>query len=276
MLFLALFLASSLIIFNQNKKEQFDMNIRSNINFLTKNQTQNFFIADTDHYNESLTKFDLIALKTKSKSSYLQTILNSADNFTNKEKKRLESAAKKADLFFENFLEITNEFTPYFDNIKCKKLEWNFAKTLNHIYQEGLPHTRQNLIFLTDDIINKTNDNILIMILIHEKVHIYERTYPQDVQKIFHLFGYTPYNQLSNYSMARSNPDVDRIVYKDNKGNLTYAKYKSSTPNSLFDVIFPIPYSAESEHPNEYLAYYIDGLQRKICKKNKNNIYCNL
>ena len=76
--------------------------------------------------------------------------------------------------------------------------------------------------------------------------------------------------------MSRSNPDVDRIVYRDPTGRLTYTIYSSDNPKSLFDAIYPQTGDNEdaSEHPNEYVSYYIDGIQRKICKNDPNNTYC--
>ena len=45
----------------------------------------------------------------------------------------------------------------------------------NYEYENGLPHTRSNIIFLSDKMIPETETPDFINTLIHEKIHVYQR-----------------------------------------------------------------------------------------------------
>ena len=87
-------------------------------------------------------------------------------NFSDKEKIMLTKATKKADEYFLKMKDI-----PYIDKYKLANMNWNFSKTLRRDYEAGYPHTRENIIFITDEVIRHHE---LTRIMIHEKIHVFE------------------------------------------------------------------------------------------------------
>jgi hypothetical protein len=81
--------------------------------------------------------------------------------------------------------------------------------------------------------------------------------------------NYKPIGQLKDFYLARSNPDIDNIVYEKD-GLPTVAIYNSEYPQGIFDA----RYAGRSEdnpayeHPNETLAYKIDQMFKQYLNNN--------
>jgi len=242
------------ILLNSSTIQKFSFLSQNKPYFLSKKETIDFFIKDSDKYIEKLTNYDLMSLNATSKDNYLQKSINVADDFSDKEKRMLTEASKKADDYFLEMKDI-----PYIDKYKLANMEWNFSKTLKRDYEAGYPHTRENIIFLPEEIL-KIPMKDLIRTLIHEKVHVYERLYHNDFIKWTEYNGYKQYKDFEDYSMRRSNPDLDGIVYLDKTGKETLAMFNTLTPKSIDEASYPQPgkYGYMSESPIETLAYFID------------------
>ena len=219
--------------------------------FLHRNDTCQYFKQDPDEYFDSLSMPDLISQNSFSKEQFQMKACLASSTFTFYEKLRCMIACKKANLFFKR-LNIPN-----IDNQKLVDIPWILAKTNGKIYEDGYPHTRDNIIFVSDITLKST---ILDQILVHEKVHIYSRLYPTEMknwmyQHKFDLVSSVPYRDI-----VRSNPDSDRLIYKDKNGRMMHTLFRSIHPLSLNDADYPVKNCPGSEHPNESLAYYIDYL----------------
>ena len=234
-------------------------NSKSNIEFFNKSKTVKFFLDDEDNYVGNLTKYDIISLGCKNHQEYIQKSCEDARDFTDFEKQKLEIACTEADDFFRNQLDI-----PYVDNITLANMPWILAKTKGEVYEEGYPHTRMNVIFITDNVVDSSMKN-LVRVLIHEKVHVYERLYPQLMNKWLKYHGYKPHKRLKDYKLGRSNPDLDGWVYTDKNGKENVAIFKNENPKGIDDATYAYDrkdgYMAEA--PNETLAYYIDYMYAK-------------
>ena len=114
------------------------------IRFLDKKETRQFFKSDKDDYIKNLTPFDVKAQKSRSKKEYQNKIIESADSFTPEERKKIEYACKRAD----EALKRIN--IPGFDGMKASNLDWNLSLTRGRKYEDGLPHTRLDTIFLSE------------------------------------------------------------------------------------------------------------------------------
>jgi hypothetical protein len=228
--------------------------IKNDPYFLSKQETIDFFKKDKDKYIENLTEYDLMSLNATSKEQYLKKSINVAADFTEEEKEKLRIACDKADQFFENMIDI-----PYIDKYKLARLEWRLSKTLNRDYEAGYPHTREDIIFLPEEVLIIPMKE-LIRTMIHEKVHVYERLYHDDFTNWAKYNGYIPYKKFEEYKMRRSNPDLDGIVYLDNTGKETLAIFNTTTPKNIDQAYYPQPgkYGYMAESPIETLAYYID------------------
>lgn len=221
------------------------------IRFLDKQETTHFFKSDKDDYIKKLTPFDIKAQKSKSKKDYQNKIIESADSFTLEERLRIEKACKRAD----DALERIN--IPGFDGIKASNLDWNLALTRGRKYEDGLPHTRLDTIFLSELVLLSSDDQIAKTML-HEKVHVYERLFPEDIEIWMRSQGYKPYKKWSDFKIARSNPDINEWSYLDPNGKPMVVLYKTHNPNSIHEVKYSGEQDPSNEHPYETLAYTLE------------------
>lgn len=217
------------------------------IKFLTAEESKKFLLNDPDEYVHTLNQWDLIARKVTTYQDYLNKISNATLSFTNEQKTRLSNAAKDADEFFNK---------TRIDGINCEEIAtipWIFALTKDKEYEDGLPHTRANTIFLST-ILDQTHSK-LVRTLIHEKVHIYQRLNPEDMMTFLATHGYYQYKQRFGIPRIRSNPDLDPWIYFNpiSKQPMV-AYYTSDNPLHIDDVTLT---KSIEEHPYEEIAYNI-------------------
>ena len=235
--------------------------------FLSKQDTASFLEVDKDKYVTSLSPVDLHARKSNDANHYISKIRRCASVFTDIEKAKLTRCSEIADKFLKSYV--------YQDTIQCKdiaKIPWKFAitrKNESNQYEEGLPHTRSDIIFLSEYVINDNialgnDDTILTNTLIHEKIHIYQRQNELIIGKLIAKMGY---NTATNvvHKLRRSNPDIDDNTYYDRSGNVLVFEYSSATPENINDVKDKADFS--SEHPYERIAYEIANEYTKSTMK---------
>ena len=150
LLFLLLIIIIIFFIKN-NKIEKFS---EPNI-YLSDEETIKFLDADEDKYIQNMSPYDIYARKCSSIQQYKLKAMNSSLNFNDEQKSKLDKCSIIARNFFDN------------------KYEWKFS-LVGEDYEEGFPHTRKDIIFLSPKIINY-DDSELIKLLIHESVHISQR-----------------------------------------------------------------------------------------------------
>lgn len=230
---------------NKREKYKFDEPY-----FMSREETATYFIEDKDRYVADLSDLDLIALKSTSKQDYINKIVSDARDFSEREKELLIKSCSDADKFLYNYTKI-----PQINAKKIANMEWVLSKTNGEWYEAGYPHTRENIIFITDDVIRHPD---LTRIMIHEKIHVFERLYPEEIEEWMRVNGYTVHSKLKDYPLARSNPDVNGIVYKSKEGCLTLAQFKNKNPSGIDDAHYPCGRDWKHEHPYETLAYTID------------------
>lgn len=219
------------------------------IQFLSARDTAAFLTADPDFYFANLTPTDLYARKQKVSSAYKDAAAGSAIDFTEDQKIRFAAAARKADEFFAQL---------FIKGVNCARIveiPWVFAITSGKIYEDGLPHTRAGIIFVSDTI-DETPD-ALLRVLVHEKVHLYTRLYPQEISYYLESNGYSKWKLRTGVPRIRANPDLDAWIYMDSfTGKPMVAYYVSDKPTSIDDIENENP---AGEHPFEILAYSIDA-----------------
>lgn len=235
------------------------------INFMTHNDTEIFLKNDRDNYVKNMTDIDLYARKVKSYKEYLDNIASISISYTDVEKSKIERCVHHADDFFKKI--DFGKIGKYkkLNNNDILKIQWVFALTYkkgNIEYEEGLPHTRDNVIFLSKYVLNYT-DIDLTNTLIHEKIHIYQRYNPSLFSKIIYDMNYyiLPQDAIKNKRFIRSNPDIDKNVYFDkttNKENTCL--YRTDKPSGINDIIIT---NFSIEHPYERIAYDIASLYYK-------------
>lgn len=239
-----------IIFYVINNNNKFTENYER-IRFLNKDETSQFFKSDPDNYIKNLTPLDVKAQRSISKDDYQLKIIESADSFTPEEIQKLKMACTKADLALKKIK------IPGFDGMKASNLSWNLALTRGKNYEDGLPHTRLDTIFLTD-LVLKSSPLQLAKTMLHEKVHVYERLFPEDIEVWLNYKGYKPFKKWDEIKNARSNPDINEWAYLDPNGKPMVVLYKSNNPKNIHEVNYPVGDEPASEHPYETLAYYLE------------------
>jgi len=218
------------------------------ITFLTKEETQDFIRKDNDGYINNLSIYDLRARNVTTNNEYLMVALNSCLDFNETQKEKLKVCSMEALKYFNN------------------NYNWTFALT-NNTYEEGFPHTRSNIIFLSPIIINYNNSE-LIKTLIHESIHIYQRFNKDKINNYLLINGYTISRKRDKNLLMRANPDLDDFIYKDENGKELVAYYNSEYPKGISDIHLTV---SSQEHPYEKMAYeYADIYMKTLMLKYKN------
>ena len=244
------------------KKEFFD----EQITFLDKKSIIDFFNKDHDNYIKHLSKFDLIARNVDTNIDYIKKISFCTKDFTENQKNIINNCCKKADDFLKEYNELL-------DGKQIAKIKWNFALTYkydNFEYENGLPHTRKNIIFLSDKMIPESETPDFVNTLIHEKIHVYQRYNESTVDKM--LSNKLRINKVVYFNpKKRANPDLNNNIYQNDKNEILQCYYNSNTPNSIQDVTC-LNNNSINEHPYELLAYNIANKYNEYLMKKYINI----
>lgn len=220
--------------------------------FMTKEEISKFILNDHDYYIQNMSELDLKARGVSNFEEYLTRTIYNIVEISSSNKAKLNRCAEKADKFFSQI-----PFNPYINNgEQLKNINWIFA-CINDKYEEGFPHTRSKIIFLSPRIIALPEYN-LTKTLIHEKIHIYQRYNYFKIRHALYLKGYTPHKNRAMEDNLRSNPDTDNIIYMTPKGTYMYGKYNTNNPKSIND----IDISGDYEHPFEMISYEIEKLYK--------------
>lgn len=222
------------------------------ITFYTKEQTRDFIIEDKDNFINSLDKPNLIARKVNTKDEYKTISSKAATDFTKKEKEILTNVIiKVCDKLDGLSKPILKKYGLDKKLLLSLSEKWNIAKTKDIVFEMGMPHTRQNVIFLSSYYLAKNEDEEkkLIETILHEFYHIYQRIYTKRYQIFLKTKDWeiVPYNKTDK----RINPDLDNLVWK-RKDKIFIAKFNSLEPKDLKDISLK---ESRFEHPNEYYAY---------------------
>lgn len=236
---------------NINKIEYFSS---INVQYLNKNELLNVLINNNDNYYNRFDKYDLIARGVNSIEEYTtNNIKNSTIDLTIQQKNKLEKSIE----FANKKLKEINIYG--FDGNKCANIPWKIGGIKGKQYENGLPHTRDDIIILPDFKINNKNIEDLARLLVHEKVHIYQKIYKDDIDKYLENNNIKLLKKRNENDMIRSNPDLDNYIYYDDK--LVYlAKYNSTNPKSIEDVTYNYNGTQKSEHPFEKMAIEIEEM----------------
>jgi len=247
---------------------------------MSANETSAFLKKDNDYYTSGLSTYDLYARDTSSTIKYLADIQTLATSFTDKDIELLNNCTSIADYLLRN-IKINNikdiAYAKFINFKEIANIKWVFSKTESNgklSYESGLPHTRKNIIFLSDKVLINDEDE-LIKVLIHEKIHIYQRNNSDLFKSIIINMGYVEVTEdmIANNSelirqikYKRSNPDINKKLYKNTATNkILICFYKSDKPSSISDVSG----NYYEEHPYEKIAYELSEYIYNINKIEK-------
>jgi len=220
--------------------------INDTVIFLNKTQLTNILIDNNDNYYERFNNNDLLVRNVNSIDEYKQVLVNAPVTLNNHEKS----------IISQNIIRINKIFNNYnivgFSGQKASTINWHIGIIDGTLYEFGLPHTRSNIIIIPRSIIFNNN---LINILVHEKIHIYQKKYLDDITN---YLNYNNFNKTATKNYYRANPDIDEYLYTDKNNNLMYCKYNNE-PKSILDVTYYPINESKYEHPYEFMAYNIEN-----------------
>lgn len=218
--------------------------------FLTSSETKSFIRRDPDSYLRNLSNCDLHARHHPDYFSYMSQ--TKGLNFSHREKTQIKKLALKTDLILRSFPD-----SSFFKTMS--EIDWIFAKTSSN-YEDGMPHTRENVIFIpasvANTICNPKNRQFGIRVLLHEKTHIFQRRFPEITRKfVYCKYHMVPF-RVADSPLKRSNPDIDEFDYIDqNTGLITSDLYNSDTPKKIYE-----DQDNPKKHPYEIMAYEMESL----------------
>jgi hypothetical protein len=208
--------------------------------FLSIKETQEFISFDEDQFIKTMTKYDIYARTQQYiQQLYINRIHNVCSYFSIYEKYYISNVVNKINKKLRNV-----------------NIPWKFAKTEGDVYENGFPHTRKDIIFLTSKHLKYTEE-AFIKLLIHEKIHIYQRYNKAKMGVYLKKLGYTIHCHKETFIKRRSNPDLDDYIYKDPSGKIMICEYQNEHPKNLMDVMHM---NTKYEHPYEMLSYISENL----------------
>ena len=215
-------------------------------------------LAHADHFFATLTPQDLKARHATTveeyKSLYAGCIL---EKMPQTHASRLLAACQRAAKALSKY-----------PRILC--IPWKIAILGHHpqkrlfIPENGYPHTHGDIIVLTVPSLSRSTKE-LALLLIHEQLHVFQRTYPVETQLLLLNYWKLRVTSLHRGSLdprARANPDIGQLVY-----NGCYQRFKDNEPRDLgdsdvhhaTDKVDAGWLAGQYEHPFEAMAYLISG-----------------
>lgn len=150
----------------------------------------------------SMTMDDLQARDSKSIETYMSTYIGSLQEFTPNQKSELSRYCR----IIDNMTSFTKLY---------KDIPWKFAKT-STLIENGYPHTISDIIILTDMFFGYSQQRQLY-VLMHEKVHVFQRIHRDLAQSFAQTIGFTEVPSDVIFESRRNNPDLSGLyVYKNN------------------------------------------------------------
>ena len=223
-------------------------------NYLNKIQLEKTLINNKDKYYEKFNENDLRVRDINNINEYHDIIKNSCINISSNYSKILDEAINVADIKIKK-IKING-----FDGKKAGDLQWTIGVFKDKKYEYGLPHTRNLIIVIPEIILN--NFYQLVQVLIHEKIHIYQKMYPNDVDIWLNENGFIKYKLRNIKDNTRANPDIDNYLYKNINNDILQAVY-NELPFTINDVKYYPINNSKYEHPFEYMAYTLEELINK-------------
>jgi hypothetical protein len=237
-----------IFLFYTKKYESFENNLDfSNIIFIEKDELFQILKNNNDNYYETFYNNDFKTRNIKNIDEYINFIKKSTSEFNNYEKEKISKCIKNVNNVFKN-IELE-----WFNGIKANKLDWKIGCIIGKLYENGLPHTREDIIIISKKDINNKSEKDLTKTLLHEKIHIYQKNHPDEVQKYIRNNNFIKFKKRSLNDNIRANPDLDSWIYKD-KNDILYKAVYNDNAESIEDITyFPID-NQSYEHPFEKMA----------------------
>jgi len=230
--------------YKQKECKKYFENFENDKIFLSKSELENILISDIDNFYNKFNKIDYEVRKINNISEYSLKIKNSVVDFNQNEKKKILDVIKYID---EKFTKIN---LPWLNGQKFNNIPWKIGLINGYEYENGLPHTRGKYIIVPRQNLERHNFS---KTLIHEKVHVYQKMYPDDIDIFLKLNNFKKIRKVNESDMIRVNMDIDDWIYTDENDN-EYKAVFNKNPVDIQDVKFTPCNSQICEHPLEKMA----------------------
>ena len=240
-----------LLNYSLMKKESF-----SSILFLTKRNTEYILTRDRDNYFNRFFKKDLDVRHVKSIDEYKEKIKKSVCSFRQDERKKIEECVN---YIIMKLQKISYSEIYHIDIKKFLNLPWKFGLLCNNEYENGLPHTREDVILLTRNHVENYSLKKLRVTILHEQVHVYQKKYTNLMINYLNDNQFKRIKCRSEEDLIRANPDIDDYIYQD-KNNNTYRAVYNDNAKSVEDITYYPIDNQKYEHPFEQMAIYFEKL----------------
>lgn len=224
---------------------------KSNLKILSKEELKDIIINDYDNYYKTFTNNDLQVRNVTSVKEYKSIIKNSVCTPKSNEINKIKKSVKLADNKIKKLMKYNNG---YYDNVDLNKLyniKWNIGFICNNNYENGLPHTRGDVIVFPLEMVYNLNVSKISSTLIHEKVHVYQKTFKNETEEYLEKNNFKKIKTIDESDNIRANPDMDDGVYTD--GRMIYSAKYLENPKNIRDVRL-YKNSQVYEHPFEKMA----------------------
>ena len=213
--------------------------------FLSKSSLYNILSSNKSYFRR-FNSLDMKARKINSLKDYYLIIWEACTTFERRDVKKIKKASQMVD---DILYQIGNEIEG-FDGMKASRMRWKIGCIRGRRYEGGYPHTVKNTVVIPKNLMTNISMKKLVRILLHEKIHIYQRKYKKDMKRYLTSNGFI---LVKNHKKMRANPDTDGKTYR--KGQTIYqCLYRSSNPSKIDDA----GAETELEHPYEEFAYQIE------------------
>lgn len=173
---------------------------------------------DNALYFRKLNALDLKARGQTSIEAYVTAYKKSMLGFSKAESKQLDDLIARADELCARYPRLS-------------AIEWTIAKFEG--VEENFPHTLGDIVFLPSDFFEKPFEE-KVETLIHEKLHVYQRTHPIETSILVDKLGFKPWKPQTKITNLRTNPDTNDFAYK--LGTIAQAQtYENDSPASIAD-----------------------------------------
>ena len=215
--------------------------------FLDAPTTRQLLIGEKDLFFFRFNEMDLKARHCKTISEYIEKCKHAASDFTSKQRLLIRKLVQQQDKIRNK---LQSSACDWINLSLFMAMPWKLACVTGHEYEDGLPHTRTNVIILPEHHLIEEESDDLLDTLLHEQLHVYQKTYPHHFQRDYlDKNGWTPVTKISLLNNTRTNPDTNEWIYQK-KGQLYRSTY-NSPPSGLLDVNFEPHNHYRYEHPHE-------------------------
>jgi hypothetical protein len=183
------------------------------IKYLTVDEFESVTISS--EYFNNMNSSDLRVRKSNNKNEYFKKYQSGYQTFTMEQKNILL-----------NIVNIIEKKINKYNNFK--NIKWVFVKIDTNL-ENSYPHTIENVIVLSNNFFYSSPSR-QINTIIHEKVHIYQRMYPEYINILYKNWGFDKVEVDIDYN--RNNPDIK--YYYSYNNNLLIQLYTNS-PRELYD-----------------------------------------